>query len=108
MTDTHTEGATDRDYDDLLAEDDIGDRMDAIIDDVEQAQYEICLADPHIRYPDSAMHFGQIVEHLKAIKSFIQARQAHDTGLSAHLLYQHSTLCTVLDDEDKIKQLYED
>lgn len=43
---------------DLLPKKDVLDRMDDLIDDMEQAHYEICKADPHIRYPDSAVHFG--------------------------------------------------
>jgi hypothetical protein len=107
MTENHTEERTYRDYEDLIPEEDVIDRMDDLIDEVEQARYEICLADVHRRYPDSSLHFGQIIAHLEAIKSFIEHRQAHGTdGLSTYSLYQHSTLRSVLDDEDEIERLY--
>lgn len=112
MSDTYDEDDDEwmnSDNEDMLPEEDILGRMDDLIDEVEQARYEICLADPHTRYPDSSMHFAQIAEHLRAIKSFIAHRQQHGTdGLSTYSLYQHATLRSVLDDENKIEQLYED
>ena len=109
MSDTNSDDWMDREYEDLLAEEDVIGRIDDLIDEIEEARYEICLADPHTRYPDSSMHFGQITEHLKAIKFFIQYRQRYGTnGLSTYSLYQHSTLCTVLEDEDVIERLYEE
>ena len=98
-----------RDSEDLLAEDEVLDRMNDLIEELEQAQYEICIADPHIRYPDSAIHFGQVIDHMKAIKTFIQARQERDVDdWPLHTLYRHATLSAVLDDEDKIEQLYDE
>ena len=92
----------------LLPKHEVLGRMDELISEMEQAQREICTEDPHIRYPDSAMHFGQIIRHLEAIRTCIKHRQEHGVrSLPAYQLHQHSTLCSVLDDKEEIKRLYE-
>lgn len=93
---------------DLLPKNEVLGRMDELIAEVEQARRETSTEGTHIRYPDSAAHFGQVIRHLEAIRTCIQHRQEHGMrSLPTYQPYQHSTLCSVPDDKEKIKRLYE-
>jgi hypothetical protein len=111
MSDTYPDDGTNRDDkdEDLLGAEDVIDRIDELHDDIEQARYEICSAGSELRYPDSSLHFEQMLDHLETIESMIEYRQMHDTpGWFAYAFFEHSTRGVITDQGDGPERVYEE